>query len=81
MLETSSRRMNIMKVSSLCSEGNLELFAALPPQIKKQAQIMQDFILADVVNKTENSEWRDKLFPFPYSYIQSHYWDVGFLRH
>lgn len=71
---------NFFAFQKFCSEGNLELFAALPPEIVNQAQI-QNFVLADVVNKTENSEWCDKVFPFPYSYIQRHYWDVGFLRY
>uniref|UniRef100_A0A1I8PKS3 GPI mannosyltransferase 2 n=1 Tax=Stomoxys calcitrans TaxID=35570 RepID=A0A1I8PKS3_STOCA len=29
----------------------------------------------------EQSPWCDERFPFPYSYIQSHYWKVGFLRY
>ncbi|XP_005191261.2 GPI mannosyltransferase 2 [Musca domestica] len=29
----------------------------------------------------EQSPWCDDNFPFPYSYIQSHYWHVGFLKY
>lgn len=71
---------NFFAFQKFCSGGNLELFKAQPAEITTQAQL-QNFVLADVVNQTENSEWCDKLFPFPYSYIQKHYWDVGFLRY
>ncbi|XP_067627577.1 GPI mannosyltransferase 2 [Eurosta solidaginis] len=40
----------------------------------------RNYILAGQRNP-ENSPWCDKTFPFPYSYIQSHYWNVGFLRY
>lgn len=29
----------------------------------------------------KQSPWCDETFPFPYSYIQSHYWQVGFLKY
>lgn len=29
----------------------------------------------------EQSPWCHERFPFPYSYIQSHYWQVGFLKY
>ncbi|KAL5273043.1 PIGV family protein [Megaselia abdita] len=71
---------NFFAFQKFCSEGNLELFSAQPIEITNHAR-SQNFVLADVVNKTDNSEWCDRPFPFPYSYIQRHYWDVGFLRY
>lgn len=40
----------------------------------------RNYILAGY-RQPENSPWCDLSFPYPYSYIQSHYWQVGFLRY
>ena len=40
------------------------------------------FTYCTLVERTAvQSPWCSKMFPFPYSYIQDHYWDVGFLRY
>lgn len=38
------------------------------------------FVLAGY-RYADQSPWCDEQFPFPYSYIQSHYWQVGFLKY
>ncbi|XP_023301036.2 GPI mannosyltransferase 2 [Lucilia cuprina] len=40
----------------------------------------KQFVLAGQ-RLAQHSTWCDNILPFPYSYIQSHYWQVGFLKY
>lgn len=50
-------------------------------QIVMNYGIRKNFVIAGQKDSSTQSPWCHYSVPFPYSYIQSHYWNVGFLRY
>lgn len=56
-----------------------DFFFDMPEEIKQYA-VENNFVLPGMFSKN-NQTWCYKKIPLAYSYIQDHYWNVGFLRY
>lgn len=51
------------------------------PDIIKDFSVANDLVLAGNRTNDDISPWCSSNFPIAYSYVQDHYWNVGFLRY